>query len=533
MNSGAASLNLSGVSDAVTRFRRLTGRKGGKAIIRERPSVPPRERALVVLVLVNIAWLVFAMGGVKLWGELVALALSISTLLLLPRWNYGELSRSSSPVQSLLKLPLFWLGLGLYVYLFIESWNVAWQWQLIGGRPYFVPAEPRFDFLPKGIVAPFDENNPIRSMIFYTIPWISCCSVWVGLQTRRAVLWMLHGLAWIGLLFAAIALWQYFLHLDRILGLFPALPNREGAKIPFWGTLHNSNHAAYYLMLTTGACLGLFFYGWYRDLRRFKRSGGIWLIYLGLAIVATFAVLMAQARSAIIFVLVQWLLFILICTVFFVRRHGWFGLALPGAFLVIIISTSITFVINPDIFENQKQEWIKTFTLVENPELEARYYMLKITRDMVVDRPIYGHGAGSWRYLHLPYLDNYPEFKTSRIAWRNDPVTGNRERREITLWFQNAHVDLLEYLVEWGIVGCLFPVLAGFWLLYRGIRARSGWDPGLLTLLSTVGVVFLAAMVEFHFRIPLVLLAWCLLFVITIKLAEMNVPSSGPVSRNA
>jgi O-antigen ligase len=152
--------------------------------------------------------------------------------------------------------------------------------------------------------------------------------------------------------------------------------------------------------------------------------------------------------------------------------------------------------------------------------------MLQITSDLISEKPLYGHGAGSWRYVHLPLLKNYPEFRTEVIKWKKNPYTEKYERRKMTLWFNNAHVDLLEYIVEWGIIGCLFPIMAGLWLLYRGIRARQGWDLGLGAMLATVVVVFLGATVEFHFRIPLVLLVWCLLFTLTIKLAELNANGS-------
>ena len=492
----------------------------------KRPPVPPRELALVILVLMNVGWLVFAMGGVKPWGELTSLGLALATLLLLPRWDSGEMPGAPSPAIRLLKLPLFWSGFLLYVFFFIQSWNISWTWTIVNGRPHFVHQEPACAWLPAGIVTPFDESNPIRFMIFYTIPWISCCCVWVGIGTRRSVLWLLHGMAWIGIAFSIIALHQHFLHQDTILGLFPTLPSREGQPIPFWGTLHNSNHAAYYLIIVTGLCLGLFLYGWYRDLRNFNRRGGIWLLYLGLAFLSTFSVLMAQARGAIAFVLLQWILFILICTIFFLKRFGPVGLVLPGVFLAIVLFITATFIINPDVFENQKKEWIRTFTLVENPELEARYYMMQITSDMIHDRPWFGHGAGSWRYLHLPYLERYPEFKTEVIRWKRNEFTGKKERKNVTIWFKNAHVDLLEYVVEWGIIGCLMPLGGGLWLLYRGLRCRRGWDPGIFTLFMTVLVVFIGGIVEFHLRIPLVILAWCLLFVLTIKLAELNAHSA-------
>jgi hypothetical protein len=510
------------VPDTVERFRKLTGRKGGKPVVKKRQPLPRRELALVGLIMVNVCWLFFALGGVRLWGESTAMGLSLATLFLLPQWKAGELEGKQSPVFGLLKSPLFWCGMLLYIYFFIQSWNLAWDWTVENGRPQMISRQPSVSWLPSGIESPLEESNPLRSMVFYTIPWITCSAAWVGLSTRRSVTLLLHGLAMVGALFAFVALRQHFLGLDRILGIFPTVPSKMGRPIPFWGTLVNENHAAFFLILATGLCLGLFLSGWHKDLRMYKKSGGVWLLYLGLAFLTTFAVLMAQARGAIGFVILQWLIFITICSVFFIRRFGSRGLAFPGVIVLLATFIAATFIINPDVYERQKEEWTKTFDLVENPELEARYYMMLITSDLVSEKPWYGHGAGSWRYVHLPHLAKYPEFKTKRIIWKPNEFTGKRERRMVTLWFENAHVDLLEYLVEWGIIGCLFPLAAGVWLLYRGFRAHRGWDLGLGMMLGTVFVVFLGTTVEFHFRIPLVLLVWCLLFTLTIKLADLN-----------
>ncbi|MEX0323472.1 MAG: O-antigen ligase family protein [Puniceicoccaceae bacterium] len=489
---------------------------------RTRPTVPPRENALVFALLLNVLWLAFALGGVRLWGELTALLIALATLFLLPEWKTGEIHGASKPLFRLLKLPLFWLGFGLILVFYIQSWNLGWEWRIREGRPVLAAVDPSVSWLPAGIVAPLEDSNPFRMMIFYITPWLACCCAWVGLSTRRSVNRLVNGLAAVGVLFGGLALYQHFKGKDLILGLFPTVPTKVNADIPFWGTLINENHAAFFLIIATGLCLGLFLTGWHRDLRLFKHRGGSWLLYLGMALMTTFSVLMAQARGAIGFVALLWFIFIVILSVFFVWRFGLKGLAFPGVFAAIAIAIVITFIVNPDVYERQEKEWIRTFNTVENPQLEARYYMMQIAADMIADKPWYGHGAGSWRYTHLPYLKNYPEFKTEQVRWLPNPFTGKNERRKVTLWYENAHVDLMEYVVEWGIIGCLFPVMAGLWLLYRGIRAHSGWDMGTLTMLMTVLVVFLGALAEFHFRIPLVLLVWCLLFTLTIKTAELN-----------
>jgi O-antigen ligase len=514
------------VPDPVEKFRKLTGKRRRRRRDKpSRPPVPPREWALAALLLLNILWLSFALGGVRLWGELTALALALASLFLLPRWSNGEIPGAPRPVLQLLKLPLFWLGLGLYGFFAIQAWNLAWDWTTApDGRPKLVSQTPPVSWLPSGLESPLDESNPLRSMIFYAIPWIACCVAWAGLSTRRATAFLLHGLALCGVAFAAVALRQHFTNAELILGLFPTVPSRVGTEIPFWGTLINGNHAAYYLILANGLCLGLFLSGWHRDLRNFRRGGGAWLLYLGCSVTVTFAVLLAQARGAIGVLVAQWLLFLGICSVFLIRRFGLRGVPFPAVVLVILLGIVAVFIVNPQVYERQKAEWIRTFELVENPELEARYYMMEISRDMIRDKPWFGHGAGGFRYLHLPYMAAYPEFKakTERPRWQRNPVTGKNERRTVTLWFQNAHVDLLEYLVEWGIIGCLFPLLAFLWLVYRSLRSLRGWDAGATTILMTAFVVWLGAAVEFHFRIPLVLLAWCLAITVTVKLADLQ-----------
>jgi hypothetical protein len=499
----------------------MTGSGRGPLTIDARPPIPPREKLLLALLLGNVVWLMFALGGVRLWGEVPAAAVALLSLLLLPRWNNGELAGSRAPVYELLRLPLFWCGFALYILFFIHSWNIAWIWTIgAGGATMLVANEPLVSWLPTSLVTPLEENNPFRNMLFYSIPWLSACSAWAGLATRRSLSYLLNGIAILGTAFACIALWQYFNDYEKIFGIFETVRGRQGTDIPFWGSLINGNHAAYLLILINGLCMGLFLSGWHNDLQRFRSGGGAWVLFFAAALVVTFAILMAQSRGAIGVTILQWLLFLTFCSIFFFRRFGKRGALLPAAVIAVMAIITLSFIANPEVFENQKQEWDKTFSLVENPELEARYYMFLITRDMIADRPWQGHGAGSWRYLHFPYLAKYPEFRTTRSYWTRDPATRERIQRTRIVWFQNAHVDLAEYVVEWGWIGASLPLLAMLWLIYRTIRARSAVDLGMLCTLSGVALVWLGAAIEFHFRIPLVLLAWTLVFTAVVRLAD-------------
>jgi hypothetical protein len=517
------------MSESLKKFRRMTGTAGPpKRTPSRRPSLPPRECLLLFVLVANVLWLVFALGGVRPWGEIPALLAALATFALIIRWPIGEVATGASPASALIRSPLFWLGLGLWTYLSIQGANLGWNWEYgAGGKPRLISQTPPISWLPAGLESPFDGGNPLRSLMFIALPWFSCLALWFGLSTRRSVTWLLHLLAWIGIAYAALALHQHFTDAEKIFGIFETVPSRKGSDFPFWGSLINGNHAAFLLILVNGLCLGLFISQWHRSLLHYSR-GGAWLLYLACALPVTFSILLAQARGALLFLALQWLIFLIICSLFFVRRFGWKGWFFPAGAFGIIAVLVFSFITNPLIFERQKKEWTQTFSLVENPELEARTIMARIASDMFNEKPWYGHGAGGWRYLHLPYLANYPELKSTRTKWVLNETTGKREKREIFTWFENAHVDLMEYLVEWGLVGCAFPLMILLWLLWKGFLARRSLDLGLSMIVISAGIVFLGAAVEFHFRIPLVLLFWSLCLVAPIRLATLRAAAETP-----
>ena len=77
------------------------------------------------------------------------------------------------------------------------------------------------------------------------------------------------------------------------------------------------------------------------------------------------------------------------------------------------------------------------------------------TLDMAYDRIIFGWGAGSFRYIFPVYQSNYKEIwyskKHSKRGW---------EGRKI---YNYAHNDWVQFLAEYGIVGC--ALIAALFLL--------------------------------------------------------------------
>lgn len=495
---------------ALQRFRRLTGQPTSRKGMGHRPPIPARDKLVVALLLLNVFWLFVVMGGVRPWGQLTAAAIALLSLFVLPSYEPSSIPFGKRSIARFLRNPLFWSGFGLFIYISIQSYNVSWDWIMDErGRQVLNFNPNHIRWLPAGIPTPMESSNPFRQSIFYLTPWISAALLWSAVISRRGVTALCHGIAIIGCAFAVLALYQFAVGAEKILGIFES--PKPANVLQFWGTLVNENHAAFFLILINGLCLGLFLQGWANQLRRFQKGGGIWLLYFGLAFLCSFSALMAQARWPIILLVIQWIIFVIICSVFFLRNFGMAGLILPIGFVGFIGVMGMIFIINPNVYERQKVEWERTVSLVENPELEARYFMFQITSDMIADKPWLGHGAGSFRFTHLPYLRAYPEFKMEKVRWIRNPETGKGERKTFTTWFNYAHVDLHEYLLELGFVGCLFLFPPFFLLFIRPIFLIHGWDFGIAMIYATNWILLLGAIVEFHLRIPLVLLTWVLL----------------------
>ena len=82
------------------------------------------------------------------------------------------------------------------------------------------------------------------------------------------------------------------------------------------------------------------------------------------------------------------------------------------------------------------------------------------------------------------------------------------ERKELNFFWQHAHNDYLEFLIELGIVGTLILFsIPGyfFWIIFRSSRWK---DPVTLMLLAGLGSTLVHALIDFPFRNPAVLSTW-------------------------
>lgn len=512
---------------SLQQFKRLTGSSGEyKQAKHWKPPVTLREKLIIGTLVSQFFWLAFAMGGANWWAERIGFALAVFAFILLViplpgQHNDSESKQPRAIIIRLLCFPPFWLGWALITYIWIQSWNIEWVYtHRIGGGRQMIWQQP-IDWLPSGIVSPLEQSNPFRGMIYLMAPWLSFCVLWAGVHSRRGLQLFLHALGVIFFAWGIAALYQHFNNIEQILGIWDTHPKKQGSDIPFWGTLVNENHGAFFLLLGAGFSLGLFMTGCVRAARSF-RFGGWHLLYFVLALFLSFAAAQAESRGAAAMTIVLWIGFLFICSTFIIRFFGWKGAILPIAVLAIFLTFVLISISNPDRFERLKSDYEKTIGLSENPEIEGRYFMYRVTSDMIASKPWFGYGAGSFRFIYLRYASDHGELAPTYRVRVVDAETGRARWETRNLWFTQAHLDLSEFIIEWGIVGCSFVWLSWMWGIGYLVRYRKIVDHGQVTIIWTGIVLLIGAAWEFHFRIPLLPLAWCLIMTTALKTVHLR-----------
>lgn len=109
----------------------------------------------------------------------------------------------------------------------------------------------------------------------------------------------------------------------------------------------------------------------------------------------------------------------------------------------------------------------------------ARWHIYRQTFVMFLDRPTFGHGAGSFRF-------NYPNY-----AYR-----GDNEERDLTAqsWLMHPHNEILNQLAEVGIFGTLFAIAGVLLIFFKGIEYLRSTDDqrSAATVIATLAGITIA-----------------------------------------
>jgi O-antigen ligase len=157
---------------------------------------------------------------------------------------------------------------------------------------------------------------------------------------------------------------------------------------------------------------------------------------------------------------------------------------------------------------NTLQQW-KNYQKGSPP---MRYYLWKDTFKMFLDKPVFGHGLGSFRALHPLYQS--AEYKKER---EYGLASAHRKLKPLT---EHSHNDWLQYLAEIGVVGVVLLLLVptlGIWQNRKSVFSTApDW--------ALVGCILFAiySFVDFPTRTPACLLLLSLTLSLALKHASLE-----------
>ena len=412
----------------------------------------------------HLVFLPWALGTMHVWSQCISFGFSVLSfgLALVPRtYTDGFAGTKSFRVimwPKLVRFPVFWIGLGLMLYILVQALNPAWIY-CTDGRVWWLQGLNPIRWLPSGMATPFDQASPWRSLMICATAWMTTCAIWTGFTRRRSLHRLLLTLALNGVVLSVVGIVQKLTGATDILWHFPA------PVTYFFATIIYKNHATGYLNLTLAVALGLVL--WYRERadRRMEPSDPSLVMLLAVLTIFT-ADLFTTSRLGMALGGVGLGLGILVYGLLILRQGRTTGNFLPCMLTVVIVVAfaAVGFsLVNWGSLSGAYQRLLKND---QNVSVIARIHARDATWQMFSDNPVTGYGAGAFRFYFPVYQKQYPDICQQQV-W-----TG----REIVIrpaFWEFAHNDYVQCLAELGLIGTAFvAAIVGFWLVRFGRQKR-------------------------------------------------------------
>lgn len=470
-----------------------------------------REYAVLYTGAMTLALTAWALAGFEAWclhilavGALITFILSI-----IPMGRHSNgldcLHANDVNYKRFLKSPGICFSLLFLLYLCLQGLNpVAEIYYKANGTQWMRDLDPRFGFdWPISVDSFYKNINSWRVTLIYLAGFALYWGFWIGLQRRKSVLIALWIFVISGCSLGLVALLMDFTDATLLLWTFPSVNSN------FWGSFAYRNHGAAYLNLSLIATGFLYFYH-LKKARVRGQSGGPHLLLFCMFTLVLASVIMALSRGGIIFGSIIGAVFFTLCLIqalahFFKQA----GKAIPLLSFVLLTTASYLAYIQIDV-ASIIQRFGDIDTTIKNADHDARMLSSSATWDMAQDRLIFGWGAGSFRYHFPKYQQHYPSIYYNRY----DKKKGWIGRKT----FHYAHNDILQFLAEYGLVGCSFLIAllsATFWILVRSIER---FPSAVLILLLGLFVMLSHAFIDFTLSSPAYLIATIGFYTLAAKL---------------
>lgn len=456
-------------------------------------DLPPLELALVLTTSANLAVLPWANGGMTATGQVVSFGLAVASLAL------ALAGRGRAGGRELVRWPPCWAAVALLAYIATQALNPAWMYVATPTKWRLEPL-PHLAWLPSGVRAPFDRMNAWRfGMILATVA-LHAAALRVGFTRRKSYRLVFATLSSNALLLALLVIAERFSATDKIYWSF------SPANAAFLGSFIYPNHGGAYfnLMVAIAAAQAWWYYQQARHrLEAPEQSGALVLA----AIFSGLSVLFSYSRMSI-FMLLTYFVFlgITFASWQFSRRqrsaHARDSLPLALAACGIVLAGLVVIGL-PRIWQRLAPSLAHPVELMRD-----RTLLRAAAADMAFAHPVFGWGAGSFRYGFPLYAQHHPEIYHS--------PTGT------LFYWEHAHDDLLEFPIEFGAIGLLPFLVMAAWAVAELWRQRAWAHPFAPFALFGALLTVAHASVDFVFQNPAVLLTWATLVLGALSWAEKD-----------
>ena len=359
---------------------------------------------------------------------------------------------------------------------------------------------PLGENIPSSVKANYDTMNALRTFVIQASAISLACGILVGIQRRKTALIILWSFVLSGVAMSFVAILQKLSGTEKLLWLV------DVANTSPWGTFAYRNQAAAFLILLLLIAGLLYFFYERRAIIKLKQGGPHQLLFFLILLLCS-SLWLALSRGGIILGFALGICFLLLAFIAYLRgvRNGqsWIILAI---FLSIAIVAGILFFQLSDTKEIRKRITNSVET-ISNIDSYDRVLSTKATWEMAEDRLAYGWGAGSFRYVFPIYQKKY------NVLWyyyyREDRGWIGRKI------YDYAHNDWVQFLADYGIVGCLFLLVMFSTLLCSSLNAfYYRISAGLISLFGLL-LIAIHNFVDHIFSCPAYWIAfWATIFLI-------------------
>jgi len=459
------------------------------------------------LVTIHLCFLPWALGTMHLWSQCTSLVLAVIGFVAAARPRlYTETNDAGDPVgvqvrplQRLWRFPIFWIGLVALAYIALQGFNPAFRYRENTAYCWIEPLAC-VSWLPAGMDVPLAAAGPWRALIIHASLWLTLCTVWIGFMRRLSFRLLFSFLVANGVLLAFLGLAQLLTHAS---GIFWAVQSHSAS---FIASFIYRNHAGAYFNLILALAAGLAWWYFTHAQRHLEKSSPASVLTFCASILGV-TVLFTLSRGSSITMAV----FLLLTGTLFVwslwhqpsdRRSS---IALVG--LVILLVGFIGVGLYSLNAKNVRKRFESMLTdpvasVADRSEAHAA------AAEMLVARPLFGYGAGCFRYGFPEYVSKHPSIYYSGIANRR--------------FWEHAHNDLLEFPIEYGIVGSALFLAGLGWLGWRLVRWRCWSNPLALPLVLGVSLTICHAWGDFVFQNPAILITWAVLLLAVSRWCELE-----------